>query len=66
MSYSLIMSDDGLPLIVRGPELETIGRALTRADGEQIVEELNCAGAAALRDKLLAAVEDAIENCFDK
>jgi hypothetical protein len=67
MQYHCVMSEDGLPLVVMGKEGSetTIGRALTKNDGEAIAEELNRAGTAALRDNILSAVTDAIEEVFE-
>ncbi len=33
---------------------------------EAIVEELNKAGSATLRDRILSAVNDAVEECFEQ
>lgn len=68
MKYHCVMSEDGLSLVVLGnigSETTTIGRALTKKDGEAIAAELNRAGTAALRDNLLSAVTDAIEEVFE-
>lgn len=66
--YHCIMIED-LPTIVRGKMGQdidaTIGRALTQKDGEAIVAELNRAGTEGLRDRVLTAVNDAIEEAFD-
>ena len=42
-----------------------IGRALTRRDAESFVEALNGILGNDLRDRLLSAVNDAVEECFD-
>lgn len=59
------MSEDDLPTIVRGDE--TIGRALTPRDGQALVDELNHSRSPdGLRDQLLSAVTDAIEEAFEE
>ncbi len=62
--YHVEMTEDGLPMIVNGDGVE-IGRALTKQDGEAIVEELNKSSSATLRDRVLSAVNDAVEGCFE-
>lgn len=62
MTFSLVMSEDGLPEIFRDDVL--FARALTERDGKIIVDELN-AGAAGMRDQLISAVTDAIEEAFE-
>jgi hypothetical protein len=58
------MSADEIPMIV-GDDSQLLGRALTRKDGEAIVAVLNEFGSSALRQRILDAVGDAIEECFD-
>lgn len=65
-AFALTMSDDGIPVIWR--DCEVVGRALTKKDGESIVEVLNRLAAghnSEFRERILAEVSDAIENCFD-
>jgi hypothetical protein len=63
--FEVNMQEDGTPMIAR--DGIPIGRALTRQDGESIARAMNAlvAGAAVVREKLLAEVTDAIENAFD-
>ena len=42
-----------------------IGRALTKKDADDFVEALNGLLGNDLRDRLLSAVNDAVEECFD-
>jgi hypothetical protein len=68
MRYEVSVDDeDGFAHIIRSGDGEVIGRGLTKRDAERICEELNSAGAAAavLRDRLLDAVTDAIEEAFE-
>lgn len=62
--YRVEMTDDDLAEIVDETGV-AIGRALTKRDGEAIVEVLNGGAAARLRENILSAVSDAIEECFD-
>ena len=62
MTFALVMSEDGLPEIFRDDV--PFARALTERDGKIIVDELN-AGAAGMRDEIISAVTDAIEQAFE-
>lgn len=62
MTFSLVMSEDGLPEIFQ--DGTPFARALTERDGKIIVDELN-AGAAGMRDQIIDAVTDAIEQAFE-
>lgn len=62
MKFELVMSDDDIPQIMRGDTL--FARALTRRDAQVIVDALND-GAAGMRDQILSAVTDAIEEAFE-
>lgn len=42
-----------------------IGRALTKKDADDFVEAFNGLLGNDLRDRLLSAVNDAVEECFD-
>lgn len=64
MTYQVIMSEDDIPLIVND-DSAILGRALTKKDGDAIVAALNRNAADAWRQKVLDAVSDAIEGCFD-
>ncbi len=69
--FYVIMTGDGLAQIVQGEiggHPLDVGRALTKADGDRIVEVLNRLAAShgqELRDRVLAEVTDAVENCFE-
>lgn len=62
MRFELVIADDEIPQIVRDGEL--FARALTPRDGRIIVDELN-AGAAGMRNEIIDAVTDAIEQAFE-
>lgn len=62
MRFELVIADDEIPQIVRDGEL--FARALTARDGRIIVSELN-AGAAGMRNEIIDAVTDAIEQAFE-
>lgn len=68
--YHCVMGDDDIPLIVRGvmgQNIEAeIGRAVSMKDGNLIANELNrlIGKTNGLRDKLIAEVDDVIENAF--
>lgn len=61
MAYQVTMIDD-IAHVMRGDE--PIGRALTRKDGEALVLVLNQMSGD-FRDRILAGVTDAIEECFE-
>lgn len=64
MPFELIDLDD-FPTIVREDQT-TVGRALTRKDGEAIVAAMNVLMSRTdLRDRVLSEVADAIETCFE-
>jgi len=55
--------EDGIWTVHQG--IMPIGRALTQRDAEAFVEALNGILGNDLRDRLLSAVNDAVEECFD-
>jgi hypothetical protein len=65
MKYRVQMTDDGLPEILDEQGI-AIGRALTKQDGDAIVDVLNGCFVVVLRDRLLDAINDAVENIFDE
>jgi len=42
-----------------------VGRALTKKDGEDIIEYINALRGDGLRERLLSEITDAVENAFD-
>lgn len=63
MKYQMLIGPDELPTI-SSADGRFVAQALTKRNGELIVEELNRLSGA-LRERLLDAVTDAIENCFE-
>lgn len=55
--------EDGIWTVNQGDM--PIGRALTERDARSFVDALNGVLADDLRDRLLSAVNDAVEECFD-
>ena len=55
--------EDGIWTVYQGDM--PIGRALTKRDAESFVDALNGILGTDLRDRLLSAVNDAVEECFD-
>jgi hypothetical protein len=55
--------EDGIWTVHQGTM--PIGRALTKMDADAFVEALNGILGDDLRDRLLSAVNDAVEECFD-
>jgi hypothetical protein len=58
-----ISEEDGIWTVYQGSM--PIGRALTRKDAEAFFDALNGLLGNDLRDRLLSAVNDAVEECFD-
>ena len=54
---------DGIWAVYQGDM--PIGRAISKKDADDFVSALNGVLAADLRDRLLSAVTDAIEECFE-
>lgn len=65
MSEYRLEEDDHIWIVVRCGDGETIGRAVSQQDGQQFADELNNVGKESLRERVLAEVNDAIENCFE-
>lgn len=55
--------EDGIWTVYNG--MMPVGRALTKRDADNFVEALNGILGDDLRDRILSAVNDAIEECFD-
>ena len=55
--------EDGIWTVYQGSM--PIGRALTKKDSDDFVEAFNGLLGVELRDRLLSAVNDAVEECFD-
>jgi len=55
--------EDGIWTVFQGTM--PIGRALTKKDADDFVEAFNGLLGNDLRDRLLSAVNDAVEECFD-
>ena len=55
--------EDGIWTVFNGDM--PIGRALTKRDADSFADALNGMLGDDLRDRLLAAVNDAVEECFD-
>lgn len=56
--------EDGIWTVFQGDM--PIGRALTEKDAVDFVEALNGVLGNDLRDRLLSAVSDAVEECFER
>jgi hypothetical protein len=62
VTYTLEEIDDIWTLLKDG---EVLCRVISKPDGEALLEEFKSSGSGALRDRLLSAVNDAIEETFD-
>jgi len=65
--YCCILAPDDIATIYAGAGADSVavGRALTKKDGDAIAVELNRAGTDAMREAVLSAVNDAIEEVFE-
>lgn len=61
--YALEQIDDIWTIVKNG---EDIGRVISKRDGEAILSELKGYGNGVLRDRVLSAVNDAIEGEFEE